>query len=322
MPNVNEKPVVILGAGATKACGGPLTDEILPAALNGAMAHDDQNTLVEDREELLSLTREFLGDCFNVPLGKAFIEKQECPSLPMVLSMLRQSVARKKSIGKWNGETLIKAKRAIEYAAFAVIEAALRDIPWDRRPHHVLLEPLYQRGIEPAVISLNYDVIIDNEMFALNEQYLGKYLPDDSLPADQHLQVPPPDYCVDIATDLYQKFRVAAGSFGTLLKIHGSLNWLYCEDCRRLDLFISEGMRTGKALDELYHSVPFNDAYSCRGTPCRNQPQCKGFVSPILITPTYVKDYENPSHRKSVEGSGESDEGVRSSNNSRLQLAD
>src|SRR4051812_10562328 len=63
---MSEKPIIILGAGATAACGGPLTDQILPAALNGKMAHDDQNTLVEDRE--LGLTREFLGDCFNVPL--------------------------------------------------------------------------------------------------------------------------------------------------------------------------------------------------------------------------------------------------------------
>ena len=29
---MNEKTVVVLGAGATKACGGPLTNEILPGA--------------------------------------------------------------------------------------------------------------------------------------------------------------------------------------------------------------------------------------------------------------------------------------------------
>ena len=48
-----ENPLIILGAGATKACGGPLTDDILPAALHGEMAHYDLTTLVEDREELL-----------------------------------------------------------------------------------------------------------------------------------------------------------------------------------------------------------------------------------------------------------------------------
>lgn len=282
-----KNPVIILGAGATKACGGPLTDEILPAALNGEMAHDDTTTLVEDREELLGLTREFLGECFNVPLDQQSVGKEDCPSLPFVLSMLRQSVELDKPIGKWKGTELLKAKRAIEYAVFAVIEAALRRIPPDRQFHHTLLAPCYQQGIQPTVISLNYDVIVDNAMFSLSEDRQNVY---------------PPDYMVDIATDRYKMFH-QMGIFGKLLKIHGSLNWLYCDTCKRLDLFVSEGLkslRTGKALDELYYAVPFKDAYSCRGTPCRN-PQCKGFVSPILITPTYWKDYENPHVKRAWE---------------------
>ncbi|HYR90960.1 MAG TPA: hypothetical protein VE422_43275 [Terriglobia bacterium] len=269
------RPVIILGAGATKACGGPLTDEILPAALNGRMEHDDQKTLVADREELLHLTRKFLAECFNVPLGGIAVRREDCPSLPMVLSMLRRSVDLQQPIGDWHGDGLIKARRAIEYSLFAVIEAALRH-PSGPDLHRMLLEPIYRRGIEPFVISLNYDVIVDNAMFSLSERYQS---------------MRPPDYGVDIATQRYNEFR-SSGTFGRLFKIHGSLNWLYCERCTRLDLFISAGMRTGKALDELYNAVPFNDAYSCRGTPCRN-PNCDGFVSPILITPTYVKDYEN-----------------------------
>ena len=272
---MEEKPIIVLGAGATRACGGPLTDDILPAALNG---ETEDETQVEDREELLHLTHKFLGGCFNVPLDSGPVRKEDCPSLPMVLSMLRRSVVTHLPLGAWRGEDLVKAKRAIEYAIFAVIEAALRRIPPDRRFHRTLLEPLYARGAEPSVVSLNYDVIVDNAMFALSEE---------------RQQMLPPDYGVEISTDRYANF-CADGTFGRLLKIHGSLNWLYCEQCKRLDLFVSEGMRTGKALDDLYYSVPFDDAYSCRGTPCRNHPDCDGFVSPILITPTYVKDYENP----------------------------
>src|ERR671913_152091 len=108
-----EKPIIILGAGATKACGGPLTDEILPAAVKGKMAHDDRKTEV------------------------------------------------------WEGENLVKARRAIEYAMFAVIEATLRRIPSSKEFHTKLLEPLYKRGAEVSVMSLNYDVIVDNAMFRL-----------------------------------------------------------------------------------------------------------------------------------------------------------
>ncbi len=105
---------------------------------------------------------------------------------------------------------------------------------------------------------------------------------------------------LDIATERYLNY-CANGTYGRLCKIHGSLNWLYCEKCKRLDLFVSprsgtqDGgpIRTAKALEDLYHSVPFGEAYSCQGTPCRRD-TCDGSVSPILITPTFVKDYENP----------------------------
>jgi hypothetical protein len=36
--DVEERPAFVLGAGATKEWGGPLTHDILPAALNGEMA--------------------------------------------------------------------------------------------------------------------------------------------------------------------------------------------------------------------------------------------------------------------------------------------
>jgi len=272
-----ERPIIILGAGATKACGGPLTNEILPAAMNGQMDHSNQNAIVQDREELLRLTHRFLCDCFNVPKNKQPITEEDCPPLPMVLSMLRRSADKGVSLGEWKGDKLVKARRAIEYAIFAVIEAALHRLTHEQQFHRTLLEPLYERNVEPSVVSLNYDVIVDNEMFYLSERYQG---------------MRPPKYNVNIETDRFKQFS-AGGTFGNLFKIHGSLNWLYCDSCKRLDLFVSKGMRTGKALDELYNSVPYNDAYSCRGTKCRN-PKCKGFVSPILITPTYVKDYENP----------------------------
>jgi len=95
---MTEKPVIILGAGATKACGGPLTDEILPAALNGEIIHDNLVIPVEDREELLKLNRDFLESCFNVPRNNRSIRKEDCPSLSFVLSMLRQSIELQKPL--------------------------------------------------------------------------------------------------------------------------------------------------------------------------------------------------------------------------------
>lgn len=268
------KPVFILGAGATKECGGPLTGEIIPAAFRGEFPVAGRLDPVGEREDMLRFGMKFLAESFHIETDHE-VQQEDCPSLSWVLSMLGRSAESGQPIGDYVGDELVKAKRAIEYAIFAVIETALRQIPSEKRYHDDLLRPLYAHGIEPCVISLNYDVVVDNAMFAL---------------AEKRPEPKPPDYGVEYATELYDKFS-KHGTFGRLFKLHGSLNWLYCENCERLDLFVSDALQTGLALDELYDKVPFDDAYSCRGTPCRGG--CGGFVSPILITPTYVKAYDN-----------------------------
>lgn len=52
-------PVLILGAGATKACNGPLTNDILVEA--------DQAVPNIERENYLALLDRFLEDAFHLP---------------------------------------------------------------------------------------------------------------------------------------------------------------------------------------------------------------------------------------------------------------
>ena len=51
--------VVVFGAGATKACGGPLSNEILPDALDLRDAFE--------RKDFIDLAEEFLVQNFNLP---------------------------------------------------------------------------------------------------------------------------------------------------------------------------------------------------------------------------------------------------------------
>ena len=98
-----------------------------------------------------------------------------------------------------------------------------------------------------------------------------------------------PDYRCDIQTDVY---RQGPGQFGTLLKLHGSLNWLYCPACHRLDIGASEQSgHSIKVLSMLYQESSLDQRYGCHGSPCRD---CGAFVRPVLITPTHRKDYRNP----------------------------
>jgi histidinol phosphatase-like enzyme len=128
--------------------------------------------------------------------------------------------------------------------------------------------------MEPRLISLNYDIIADN---VLAERDLVKF----------------PDYGCDIQTQTYRNHEKS----GKLLKLHGSLNWLYCPNCHRLDVSVSRsGRRFSKALQELFiaqggETNDLEHRYTCHGSPCTN---CGVFVRPVMITPTQKKDYRNP----------------------------
>jgi len=253
--------IVLFGAGATKACGGPLTNEILPQAFELGVRPDIE------REDYINLQEQFLIENFHLPQQQADRTESDYPALPLLLSLVDTAIDRNQPMGaNWPVEKLRHVRRALQYVVFALLEYKLRRL--SHNYYADLLDTLDPtRNTTPTVISLNYDVIVDNAMVK-HSDYL-------------------PDYGCDIATVRYK----AQPHRGTLLKIHGSLNWSYCPSCNRLDLGVSESGRTYKMLEELYQVNPLEPRYSCHGFPC---PQCSTFVEPVLITPTQLKDYRNP----------------------------
>jgi hypothetical protein len=192
-----------------------------------------------------------------------------------VLSLVDTAVDRDDAFGPdWPVARLRAVRTALEYVIFALLELRLRTI----EPHYrTFLEQLYAgRPAESiTIVSLNYDLIADNALAAVSE----------------HTQRPGlPDYGCDIATPAY---RELPATFGLLLKLHGSLNWLYCPNCHRLDLGIApSGRRTVKMLPAFYGTVDLDESYSAGdGTPCAD---CGTHLRPVLITPTHLKDYRNP----------------------------
>lgn len=284
--------VVIFGAGATKACGGPLTNEILPLAydphVRNEIAQSSQRNLIE-REGYADLLEEFLVENFHLPRLADDRKTNDYPALPLLLSLIDTAIDRKQPFSpKWvseriidvnqsNGyfrQSLVHVREALEYLIFAVLEYQLRSL---KNNHYLsLFEKLYQDDAEPTVISLNYDIIADNALVRFSK----KASPEGRFP----------DYGCEIKTPAYSQ---QSEYFGKLLKIHGSLNWLYCPGCHRLDLGVSSSGKIGtvKVLDKLYHENPLEQRYSCHGSEC---PECKVFVRPVLITPTHRKDYRNP----------------------------
>src|SRR5690242_3759308 len=215
-----ERIVVIFGAGATKACGGPLTNEILPDvfASRAQLARPDH----------LERLEQFLVENFHLP-KQGPRKADQFPPLPLVLSLVDAALDRDDAFGVgWSPTRLRAVREALEYAIFALLEYRLRTI----RPLYAeFLRKLYAAHPPESVtfLSLNYDLIADNAIPAVAERRGTFGLPD---------------YRCDIASTAYRD----APKFGTLLKLHGSLNWLYCPNCHRLDLGLAEsGRRTVKA---------------------------------------------------------------------------
>lgn len=253
--------IVLFGAGATKACGGPLTNEILPHGFEPAVRHEIE------REYYLDLLDRFLIENFHLPQQQIDRTEADYPALPLLLSLVDTAIDRKQPMGPtWTVDLLGQVRRALQYLIFALLEYKLRRL--SHNYYADLLKALDPtRRAPPTVISLNYDIIIDNTMVA----HSGSL----------------PDYGCDITTESYLSQRHR----GSLLKIHGSLNWSYCPGCNRLDLGVAESGKTYKMLEHLYRVNPLEERYSCHGFPC---PQCSTFVEPVLITPTQRKDYRNP----------------------------
>jgi len=280
-----QRPVVIFGAGATAACGGPITDQILPTAFegyNGACPKSFQ------REDFFETIEQFLVNTFQLPVSQSERTAKHYPALPLLLSLIDTAIDRNQPFADQTVEDLRNVRGSLEYLIFAVLQESLKHTQ-AQNPYRQMFNALYAIHIEPVVISLNYDVIADNALFALG---LEASVEEPGLSQEGRSQHRLPNYGCDIRTAAYFE---RPHDFGLILKLHGSLNWIYCPNCHRLDIgLVQEGpelMYTRKVLDDLYQEVNLHDKYSCRGASCKD---CNFPTRPVLITPTHRKDYRNP----------------------------
>src|SRR5690242_3006725 len=124
---MEEIPVFIFGAGASKACGGPLTDEILSDAFSNEILHA---TL--DPTKDVEYVWKCLEEHFHVPRAGAVLE--DYPSLTLLLSLLDLSIERNRPLPQRKPEfpkgigrqELTRIRATLEYIIFAVLDYHLR----------------------------------------------------------------------------------------------------------------------------------------------------------------------------------------------------
>jgi kumamolisin len=252
---------IFLGAGATRACGGPLTNDILPGILDGAPVSDPTGRVPR--------LQQFLQDQFHILRNGP---RESYPGLPMLMSLLDTAIDRRQGLHPaWDANSVVEIREAIEFGIFDLLEERLMPAPTNN--HWQLLDKVYPISTQPCVISTNYDLIVDTAMMFLSE----------SRPADGAL----PAYHCAISTDFY---RNQASHFGTLLKLHGSLNWLHCKSCQRLEFGKSTSQKFLKVLNRLVGPT-LEQSFLTDGGAC---PTCQSKLRPLLVAPTHLKNYRNP----------------------------
>src|SRR5215212_2476957 len=98
-------PLIILGAGATKAAGGKMTNEILPGMFAGPPPNSERPVATLER---------LLVEVFAVPTARS---DDSFPPLPLLLSLIDTAIDREEPIApQWGPERLTEVRREIEYS--------------------------------------------------------------------------------------------------------------------------------------------------------------------------------------------------------------
>ena len=128
-------------------------------------------------------------------------------------------------------------------------------------------------GNNDSIISTNYDILIDNALLSKKKN------------TNSGVKIRENIFPIERADDSIRAARLSGMplNIGTikLLKIHGSLNWLYCPKCDEIDITLE---RKGAA-----EYLNLNKEYEllCINSYCTSQ------YEPLIVAPTKFKIYEN-----------------------------
>lgn len=264
-PEQNDKPetVFIFGAGASYPDGVPLQSDIIPIILG----NDD---LQIRKSEPGKLIRNFLIDNFSID--------PVCPSLEEVFGFIDFHINNDFSLSKkWTVSEITKVKSALTKILHYVISSRTKKSEYFK----LFWKRLCAENKKIAVITTNYDTLIDDAFDTIYGECLI-------------------DYCIDLVNYRYPKkidsnnwwvnpkdpFISLEGNKPTrikLLKIHGSLNWKYCNCCAQVTLTPWEHKINLKK--DSYESFIESDITNC--------PFDKNKLSSLIQVPSHLKVNNN-----------------------------
>lgn len=278
--------VYFMGAGFSKALGGPLQSEILP----GILRFDEpigNNTNRDSFSGERQIVSHFIENAFPN------VEHDAWQNIPMedLFSILDRAILNKESFRNMSFEELIKARSALVHTIIYLMDYRLQGLNEREVDLWYLIEmtlPIVPDNDRTCFITTNWDIILDNAIFNRVTNY--PILDEQN---NNRRQVYKLDYGFhsyyfrDERRSLLWQRRYIEQTY--LFKLHGSLNWLLCPNCNRLFHEIGEKI----ALREFIDPQP---CQFCRGQYQNQQNDNSNHpfhLQSFIIMPTMLKELRN-----------------------------
>jgi NAD-dependent SIR2 family protein deacetylase len=265
--------VFVLGAGASHPDGVPLQRDILPMIIAGEIKQIADSVIGRQ-------VNQFIFDNFSVKPAT-----NEYPRLEAVFGFLDYFIQQNESLSsKYTNEKIREIKEN-----FIKIIHYIVNFRTDRRSqiYHLFWDAVHKYNRNVSIITLNYDTMLEQAFDFLFQKF--GYI----------------DYCIHLMN--YDKLRELEGfNFWInprepifvkesedpvpfkIIKLHGSLNWKYCNCCnhtlltpwdRKVDL------NRGKLIG---HTFPEEEEYDYYCPIDRTEFQT------LIMPPSYIKSLNNP----------------------------
>ena len=255
---MENRRVFFLGAGATKA---DFPDAPSLKDLLGKMLSSNANEYLPEKDKI----RDFLSQYFFDISDKG---DSQYPLIQDILSFIDAGLLNE-TYFEIDKKYLTEIRNTIIYLMGVTIEKGMQI-----QDNASILKLIGTLAYSPkdVIISTNYDIVVDN-CFLMTFQNTMNY----GVKFRKSIDVKDRWLNSDAAMPS-QSIAYSIDTGASLLKLHGSFNWLYCPRCDELDI-----------------SVTQKGALECMSSKvyCYNHQVCTERYQPLIISPTFLKSYKN-----------------------------
>lgn len=248
--------VFFIGAGFTKAVapGAPNGREFFE---KGFFLHNSLST----NDRIVKL-KEFIDSVFyRLSDGKIL------PRIEDVLSLLDYCIQQRQGLNqKYDYEELIRMRHRVVFLMGKLIQQSIEGSA-NLQLAGEFVERVKNCGYDVTLVTTNYDILLDDALFrkASSQNY--------GIRLRRRIGLETP-----VGQRPHEDMRILPMEGIPLLKLHGSLNWLWCPKCDEIDVTVGE-----KGVVQIIEERV--------GRACIND-YCTSNYEPLLITPTMLKVYE------------------------------